>query len=200
MSKEIIQRSAWPFIVAQYKEGKTLYEIGEKYGVSRERIRQIIAKCGEPPKMGGAALRGYVNRAERLDALRKRRDERSVESFGCKLGEAISLNQGLPVSNKTSLAAKYRQQKANAKKRGIDFLLTFPQWIAVWDDSGYLAMRGRGQGYCMARIADQGAYEVGNVYICTIGENFSHSYILHPASDRREKAAANRSMREAANA
>ena len=63
-------------------------------------------------------------------------------------------------------------QRARARKRGIDFLLTFEEWFKVWDDSGHLHERGRlKHQYCMARVGDVGAYAVGNVKIITMGEN-----------------------------
>jgi hypothetical protein len=60
----------------------------------------------------------------------------------------------------------YRTQRHNARNRGIPFLLTFEQWLTIWQDSGKLAQRGRGVGkFCMSRRGDAGAYEVGNVFI-----------------------------------
>lgn len=64
------------------------------------------------------------------------------------------------------IKAAYRTQKCNAKKRGIDFLLTFDEWWSLWKD--YFHMRGRGaNGLCMARHNDCGAYSIENVYITT---------------------------------
>lgn len=70
----------------------------------------------------------------------------------------------------------YNNQKARAKQRGIDFQLTYQEWIGVWINSGKLLGRGRGANeYCMARVGDQGPYAVGNVYICTNAENSAHA-------------------------
>jgi hypothetical protein len=66
----------------------------------------------------------------------------------------------------------YRMQKSNARTRKIPFLLTFEEWLTIWNDSGKLAQRGRGANkFCMCRINDLGAYEVGNVFIGTGREN-----------------------------
>ena len=60
----------------------------------------------------------------------------------------------------------YMTHKRNAKKRNIDFFLTFDEWLDIWNKSGKLHLRGRKKGqYCMARIGDVGPYMVGNVYI-----------------------------------
>ena len=72
----------------------------------------------------------------------------------------------------TKFLKVYKAQKSNAKTRGIDFLLTFEQWLAIWNESGKLLERGRGANkFCMCRVNDSGAYEIGNVFIGTGREN-----------------------------
>lgn len=70
--------------------------------------------------------------------------------------------------------ARYRQtpkgqftiHKSNARRRGIDFQLTFEQWWNVWRRSGHWDQRGNRRGaYVMSRHGDVGAYAVGNVSI-----------------------------------
>ena len=66
----------------------------------------------------------------------------------------------------------YRMQKSNARTRKINFLLTFEQWLELWNASGKLEQRGRGAAkYCMCSNGDVGPYEVGNVFIGTGREN-----------------------------
>jgi len=61
---------------------------------------------------------------------------------------------------------RYWEHKQNAKRRGIDFELTFDEWLNVWQQSGKWDLRGRGKGsYVMSRVNDIGAYKIGNVYI-----------------------------------
>ncbi|HXU06315.1 MAG TPA: hypothetical protein VN903_35410 [Polyangia bacterium] len=64
----------------------------------------------------------------------------------------------------------YRQQLRNAKRRNIEFRLTFEEWLAVWVESSHLDERGLG-GYVMARENDRGPYAVGNVKIITQRDN-----------------------------
>ena len=53
--------------------------------------------------------------------------------------------------------SKFQQQKYMAKRRGIEFLFTFEEWIKMWEDSGKWNERGRGaKKYCMARHNDIG--------------------------------------------
>lgn len=66
----------------------------------------------------------------------------------------------------------YRGHRKNAKKGGVEFLLTFEEWLDIWETSGHLHERGCRKGqYVMARYGDQGPYAIGNVRICTVEEN-----------------------------
>ena len=68
----------------------------------------------------------------------------------------------------------YASQKCAAKKRGIEFQLTFEQWKHIWQVSGKWDERGRGsEKYCMARHSDIGPYSIDNVSIITNHENLS---------------------------
>jgi len=76
------------------------------------------------------------------------------------------------VKRRGTLEGKYTMQIKNATARGIPFLLSFEQWLSIWNDSGKLNERGRGaKKYCMCRYNDIGSYEIGNVFIGTGREN-----------------------------
>ena len=73
---------------------------------------------------------------------------------------------------RSTLIGRYKMQERNAQARGISFLLSYEQWLAIWTDSGKLDQRGRGaKKFCMCRNNDIGPYEVGNVFIGTGREN-----------------------------
>jgi hypothetical protein len=63
----------------------------------------------------------------------------------------------------------YRTQKANASRRGIDFLFKFEEWVTWWEDNigrDWLKLRGRYKGqFKMGRKGDKGPYSKDNV-IC----------------------------------
>ena len=64
----------------------------------------------------------------------------------------------------------YIQQKGDAKKRGIEFKLTFEEWSNWWGAD--FVNRGVGANkLVMARIGDIGAYELSNIKKITFGEN-----------------------------
>ncbi len=75
-------------------------------------------------------------------------------------------------TNTMVLRKAYGRQKCHAEKRGIEFLLSFDEWLTIWAESGHVADRGRRRHqYVMARLGDVGSYKVGNVKIITALQN-----------------------------
>ena len=57
---------------------------------------------------------------------------------------------------------QYCQQQSGAHFRGIEFKLTYAEWLAFWGED----LKDRGVGHDklqMMRHHDQGAYEIGNI-------------------------------------
>jgi hypothetical protein len=70
---------------------------------------------------------------------------------------------------------RYNNQKSDAKRRGIPFLLTFAEWWKLWCDSGHWHERSNRRGqYAMSRYFDRGGYAVNNVRIIRVEE---HNYL-----------------------
>jgi hypothetical protein len=68
--------------------------------------------------------------------------------------------------------SKYHDQKHQAAKRGIDFKLTYEEWINWWGDD--VVKRGNNaDDLCMCRYNDVGSYELGNIYKDTRKNNSS---------------------------
>lgn len=89
--------------------------------------------------------------------------------------------------------SNYLHHKSHAKRRGIPFLLTFEEWWGIWQASGKWDQRGGRKGqYVMARHSDVGPYAVGNVRICTTGDNISeaHSGKVTSAETRKKQSEA----------
>lgn len=155
-----------------FRSGMTLQQIGTAYGISRERVRQIVAREGVTRDEGGIARRAARRQQARAAAAKARRDARSHAVFGCDFATLVSLNDGLTGYAKGSRARAYLDQKRNAAPRGIEWEMTFPEWRAIWDASGKWGERGRcGDGYVMARKQDFGPYAPWNVYITTMAQN-----------------------------
>lgn len=177
-----------------YMAGETLRHIGERYGFSRERARQLITRHGLNASHGGQHVTSTVNQIERAISIRNKRiakeESRYMKYLGCSkdvfaalTGAEWSWTIHTSQSSRNPGVA-YMNQKRYAEYRGIEWRMTFPEWWKVWQDSGHWEQRGRGQGYCMGRYGDTGPYSPDNVYICTIGQNFSDSYLTKPASHR----------------
>lgn len=78
---------------------------------------------------------------------------------------------------------KYLQIMRRAADRGIDFQMTFEEWMTIWLESGHWHQRGKGLGkYNMSRFNDTGPYAVGNVFIQRHEQNSSDGHKGKPKS------------------
>ena len=159
---------------ALYQQGQTLQQIGEKFGVTRERVRQIIHKhYGMRGQDGGQA---EVARKKRREFMKKR-DARCIRAWGCNYRDYQTI---LKHPDQPTLA--FSMQKRNARERGIGWELSLWQWWKIWEQSGHWADRGRGHGYCMCRLNDSGPYAVDNVYVATGAENMRDFWVKKRAA------------------
>jgi hypothetical protein len=173
-----------------YRSGQTLQQIGDEYGITRERVRQLIGYLGLNGQSGGLRLRAIIKAKQKHEQRAAKEEAKYRRVFGCSKDVFLEIDP-IPFvfSNKRrylkkSPGAAYFNQKRNAEVRGILWEFNLPDWWRVWRESGKWPKRGRGKGYCMARIGDSGPYSVENVYICTIGQNFSDSYLVRPWKER----------------
>lgn len=151
-------------MVALYRAGCTLEQIGAQYGITRERVRQLMTKhFGTRSADGGKRVVAEAKR-ERQEAAR---DAKSLLKWGCTYEQYAALR------NMRKPTRAYANQANAAAWRGIGWELNLWQWWTIWQQSGHWADRGRGQGYVMCRFGDTGPYAVGNVFIATAAENSS---------------------------
>lgn len=179
-------------IAGMWKAGLVTEEIAKRYGVSRQRIQQILKKQGLEREDGGQAIQRF-KRAH--DIVNYRKEKAAARDAACRAKWGISLEDYLHqvrqygnTAVKDSPLRRFQNQRKTAiYTRHIEWKLTFAEWWQIWQDSGKWEQRGRGKGYGMSRYGDSGPYAVGNVYICTSGQNFSDSYLVHSAKSRTRK-------------
>jgi len=163
--------------VAMYRAGKTLHEIGELFGITRERVRQILSKYHNvSAEDGGRSVRARIAREQQ----RAEREAACLLKHGCSLAQLRELRavgremQRAGISRECTPIGAYIIQRRNAHYRGIEWNLSLWQWWSIWQESGHWGDRGRGgDNYVMCRFADNGGYTIGNVYIATQRHNLS---------------------------
>lgn len=159
----------------RYRAGQTLHQIGEHYGITRERVRQILAKRGISATDGGARVRAIRAIAERAAA----KDARFMRRLGCTYAQYRSVCQrgwSDPDGRERTPMGAFLRQRCTARGREIDWQFKFWDWWCVWEQSGHWHERGRGRGYVMARHNDAGPYGPGNVKIILATENIAEYY------------------------
>ena len=172
-------------VVERYQLGETLQEIGIRFGVTRERIRQILVAQGVDPKSGGSAL---VAR-KRRKSLETKREREFFAKWGMTKQEKQKLHVGADGTYRGSPVARYHRQRQNALKRNIPWEFTLGEWWEVWSNSGKWDQAGRGKGkYAMARLGDKGPYAPWNVKIIAFEQNsseFMRRYQAEVAAGKR---------------
>lgn len=162
-------------MMTMFRSGQTLEQIGKVFGVSRERVRQIIKRDGGiVGKDGGKSAKA----ARRKEARERARDGKYLANYGCTYAQYVELRniaKGMKSQGKgyyrTPVGA-FNSQRQNAISRGIEWSLSLWSWWQIWQQSGKWEQRGRGGDlYVMCRYGDVGAYEEGNVYVATLRHN-----------------------------
>lgn len=66
----------------------------------------------------------------------------------------------------------FGNQRVQARRRHIEWALTFDAWLAWWISTGHLHQRGRRRDdYVMSRFNDEGPYALSNIECKTRNEN-----------------------------
>ena len=155
-------------IKSAYQAGQTMKAIGENHGITYERVRQVLLKFN----ITGGQRRARTKEEKEYEHEIKTR-KRILLTWGCTL-EQYNYLRGMNKDYTKTPIYKFISQRNGAKKRGIEFYLTLWEWWLIWKESGKYQKRGRCYGeYVMCRNMDEGAYEVGNVFIATCSDNLA---------------------------
>ena len=165
-------------MLALYRKGATLQQVGDRYGITRERVRQILTKLyGIHARHGGAHLvarRRAISKAARKDAQCLAKHGCSVAQYKelLEMGRAL-MREGVPRS-RTPLGA-FLQQRHNARQCGYSWKLKLWDWWAIWQKSGHWNERGRGAGYWLTRRDKSGPFSIENVFIARGEDSWSEA-------------------------
>ena len=106
-------------MLAARREGQTLQQIGERWGVSRERVRQILGQAGALRAAKRASARRYRRRSstpQRSSASGRpaAHSVRSCSSSGCPDGRSSKCSAGCPPAERPALP----RDRATPARRG----------------------------------------------------------------------------------
>lgn len=148
-------------MAAMFRQGLTLQKIADHFEITRERVRAVLKTIGVDKKDGGQAQVTKAKKEKaRIDA-----DAKWIKRYGFPYAVMREFQA-------QRLTHAWHAQRRSARLRGIEWNLDFKTWITIWQTSGKLHLRGRGNGkYVMSRVLDAGAYELGNVHIQLATEN-----------------------------
>ncbi len=143
------------YIEIQFRGGATLEAIGSSYGITRERVRQILARDGLTRFDGGV----HVAAASRAESRQRQREQR----FFQKWGHDRQAHRRIPMAARIA----FSQQQSHMKNWfHVPWTLTLAEWWDIWQRSGKWNQRGQGRGkFCLARIDKAKPFEVGNVAV-----------------------------------
>jgi len=128
------------YIVEQFlsPNNRTMQDIGDEFGISRERIRQILKDNNVSATAGGATARGKLRREREEQELADRTERRYYRTYGCDEKTVREINGGRELSNNRSPAARYKFYKWNLKRlQGLECAMSLPEWYSVWQKSGH---------------------------------------------------------------
>lgn len=153
-----------------YRAGQTMEQIGNRYGLTRERVRQILTgRFAITGNDRGGVTKAKAERAERARHRAQAKESSCLQRFDLSLDERNALrkiNREMADAGLVFRAPTYAFtiQRNNAKRRNIPWCLTLGEWWSIWDASGKWSERGR-HGYGLLRFGDTGPFAIGNVFV-----------------------------------
>ena len=173
-----------------WKDGRTLQEVGDRYGYTREWIRQILNRnfgltgSDNIKKINKSILETYLKKKDILNTRRSAKEKRIYEIFGCHEEIVTYINKGKFRQKEGGIACDYFWQSHHSKRRRIKWEISLPEWWKIWKESGKYPIRGQHIGeYVMSRYGDIGPYSKDNVKICLATENIMEYYNNTPKEE-----------------
>lgn len=141
------------------RQRRSLREIAESVGLSKERVRQVLIELGVSPRPRSPKS----NRKNRLQLT----EEQLRQRYGCTLEELGRIQGDRLMEDRASPVGLYRMQRNRSLwlKRGWAF--TLPTWWALWEAHWPNRVRGH---LVMAPLSTAQPIGPGNAQIITRSE------------------------------
>jgi hypothetical protein len=162
-------------IERSFRDGQTMQSIADIYGLSRERIRQILDKRGLIFKDGGKHVQAQRSAAVKLNRRASKRNLMTLHYYGCSHAEALAINGGKPISTPDYPVWTFRESRRQAVSVGYEWDISIKDWWAIWQASGKWEQRGRkAESYALFRKDNQGPFSADNLEVVTFSQGISH--------------------------
>lgn len=165
-------------IVSLCLRGKSMQKVGEKYGICRERVRQIIREHGIPTDVVGSEARrkrAIENARKRKQAAREHKRRRVENLWGVPLEEYERLRAMDPDFMHTPLG-RFIVWRKNQNQHHGGCYMTFAEWWGVWERSGKYHLCGFGSSnYVMSRRDFGAPLTVDNAMVDTLSSTCSRA-------------------------
>lgn len=174
-----------------FRDGIVLEEIGNKYNITRERVRQILRRHGLTRFDGGQHVI-TLQKKQKQDALRKERRTKRAAKYGVTLEVFDKLAKRVS----SHAMARFREIRWHVSagtypyKKGVEWDLTLLDYANTWEKAG---LEPAQRGYYFARKDLDKGYVKDNMQILTAGEFGSRTanlfgFIAHPENTTKRKA------------
>lgn len=154
-------------IARRFLARETLTEIADDYGITRERVRQIVRREGVTPQQRGEPQRrrDAIERQKKREKARKRaREERIKQRWGISAQQYDKLRAYDENLNRTPMG-QFQYYKHSSNARGVPFNLEFKDWWALWRQHWHKRGRNDREKLVMVRKDFGRPIEKGNVQV-----------------------------------
>ena len=149
-------------IIKRFRSGETTQQLGKAYNVSRQRIQQVLAGAKIRRRHGGQSKITERKRVEKKIIKETKLTRRLEAKYGITSQELRLILR----DERLESWQYYIRQRINCATRLIEFNMTFPEWVSVWDKSGKWEQRGLARtSYVMCRINTDKGFNIDNVHI-----------------------------------
>lgn len=177
-------------LAARYtsEEAPTMARIGADEGLTRERVRQILALSGVNASHSGRRKRAVSRSAEQEAAKVARQDARCFESYGCDWPTVANLTGAMryPGVRHHPLLKAWWHHKTTAQRQYAEWQISLPQYAELVGPHLEKISRTK-DGLVLSRKDKAGPFSVDNCQILTLSENSRRTNGFANAHERQKE-------------